>query len=142
MRNFPMRTFTVLVINLCEVSISKINKRKPIQRTIIQIRNSYPVGLGNWNNKLDYMYAQVLDSEQKGENFMLALQPSLTHITAVSLLCRLKFGPVEDLYFWVLFPAPMNLISLTDLSYSCCHVLLFSILEDNSALKYLGLKIR
>ncbi|XP_027955597.1 pericentriolar material 1 protein isoform X14 [Eumetopias jubatus] len=39
------------------------------------------------------------DSEQKGENFMLALQPSLTHITAVSLLCRLKFGPVEDLYF-------------------------------------------
>nr|XP_021549882.1 pericentriolar material 1 protein isoform X2 [Neomonachus schauinslandi] len=39
------------------------------------------------------------DSEQTGENFMLALKPSLTHVRPCLSTCRLKFGPVEDLYF-------------------------------------------
>ncbi|XP_064441718.1 pericentriolar material 1 protein isoform X21 [Mirounga angustirostris] len=39
------------------------------------------------------------DSEQTGENFMLALKPSLTHVRPCLSTRRLKFGPVEDLYF-------------------------------------------
>jgi len=49
MRNFPMRTFTVLLINLNYVRYRSptLIKENLFRELSFRIRNSYPVGLGN-----------------------------------------------------------------------------------------------
>lgn len=103
--HFPMRAFTVLLLNLelCETYISHLNKICS-ETCHSRIRNSYPVGFasGNWNNRLNFMYIPILClfSRLYGKGKLHLVKPGLPYWLSPSV-CMLRVDIMGELYSYL-----------------------------------------